>query len=223
MLQIGDFRVKYGSVEAVKGVNFEVPPGKIVYLLGRNGAGKTSILRGVMGMAQTEGIIRFDGVDISRMPTYIRANLGIGYVPERKDLFPNLTVKENLELFMTGGKWTTEKVFELFPGLAKLEHRKAGTLSGGEQEMVSIGRALMRSPKLLLLDEPFEGLAPIVVKVLEKAFSQIKGQMSILMTEQNEKSAIRFADVVLKMERGTLIKSKGDLYALDQEYIGKSV
>ncbi len=206
-LVLRDVSIGYGDTEVVHGVNLSVARGELVYLMGRNGVGKTTTLKGIMGLLPLRsGSITHDGVALARRQPYELARMGIGYVPDNRRIFPFLTVRQNLEVFAENrrgqGGWTLARIHELFPILERRGPVRAGTLSGGEQEMLAVARALMRNPKTLLLDEPFEGLAPLVVENLAGIFSGLKGDVSILLVEQNERHAVRIADRVYRMERG---------------------
>lgn len=208
-LQLKDVHIGYGNVEVVYGVDISVGKGELVYLMGRNGVGKTTTLKCIMGMIKPiSGSIRHEGIEIAGKPSYELAKIGIGFVPDNRRIFPFLTVRQNLEIFAENphgdSGWTLNKVYELFSILKKRELVKAGTLSGGEQEMLAVARALMRNPRTLLLDEPFEGLAPLVIGNLAEIFSQIKGNVSILLVEQNEKHSVRIADRCYRMKRGRI-------------------
>lgn len=200
MLEVDHIHTYYGMSHVLFGVSLEVKNGEVVCLLGRNGAGKTTTLRSIMGLTPPRsGSITYKGISITGRPPYQLARMGIGYVPDTRRIFPDLTVAENLEIGqrkMGNGKgWTKERVYELFPALRKIESRKGGYLSGGEQQMLAIARALMGNPELLLLDEPTEGLAPLVVRELEEQISQLRLEgISILLAEQNVKSALRLAN-----------------------------
>jgi len=208
-LQLKDVHIAYGNVEVVYGVDISVGKGELVYLMGRNGVGKTTTLKCIMGLIKPiSGSIRHEGIEIAGKPSHELARMGIGFVPDNRRIFPFLTVRQNLEIFAENphgdSGWTLNMVYELFPILMKRESIKAGTLSGGEQEMLAVARALMRNPKTLLLDEPFEGLAPLVIGNLTEIFLQIKGNVSILLVEQNEKHSVRIADRCYRMERGRI-------------------
>jgi len=229
-LRLKDVRIGYGNVEVVYGVDISVGRGQLVSLMGRNGVGKTTTLKCIMGLIKPiSGSIRHEGTEIAGKPSYELARMGLGFVPDNRRIFPFLTVRQNLEIFAENphgaSGWTLEKVWELFPILKKRESIMAGTLSGGEQEMLAVARALMRNPRTLLLDEPFEGLAPLVIGNLAEIFFQIKGSVSILLVEQNEKHSIRIADRCYRMERGRIeseyspVKAGHD--AEDEPIIGK--
>lgn len=206
-LVLKDVSLGYGGVEIVHGISLSVGEGELVYLMGRNGVGKTTTLKGIMGLIPLRsGSIAHEGVEIAGRQPYELARMGIGYVPDNRRIFPFLTVRQNLQIFaenpLGAAGWTLDRIHELFPVLKAREAVKAGTLSGGEQEMLAVARALMRNPRTLLLDEPFEGLAPLVVESLTEIFSRIKGNVSILLVEQNEKHSMRIADRIYRMERG---------------------
>ncbi len=204
LLEIKDLQVKYGSITAVKGIELCIEPQEIVTVLGANGAGKSTLLRAITGLVKpSRGQILFQGSPLADIPAYARVHLGISMVPEGRGIFPNLTVYENLLL----GKYPFRKrahdketretmnlVFDFFPVLKEREKQYAGTLSGGEQQMLSIGRALLAKPKLLLLDEPSMGLSPIFTKDIFKLLPQInQGGTTILLVEQNANAALKVA------------------------------
>ncbi|MGQ9483775.1 MAG: ABC transporter ATP-binding protein [Desulfosoma sp.] len=207
-LEVLDIHVYYGDSYILQGVSLEVYEKEIVCLLGRNGAGKTTTMRSIMGFAPPKrGEIRFQGRVVSGRPVHEIVRSGIGYVPEDRRIFPALTVEENLEVAMLpprpGKKpWTPERVFEEFPLLARLRKKRGGELSGGEQQLLAIARALMGNPLFLLLDEPCEGLAPVVVEFLGEVISGLKGDMAILLAEQNARFAFSVADRGYVMEKG---------------------
>ena len=207
----------YGGSVVVHGVSLEVGQGEIVCLLGRNGAGKTTTLRSIMGLTPPRaGSIRFAGAEIAGRQPFEIARLGIGYVPDDRRVFPDLTVEENLEIArrtagQRDGRWTAARVYDLFPALRHLRASRGNHLSGGEQKMLAIGRALMKSPDLLLLDEPVEGLAPLVVKHLIEVLREIRaGGVTILLADQNLKFCRKVADRGYIMERG-LIRHAGSV------------
>jgi branched-chain amino acid transport system ATP-binding protein len=209
----------YGQSVVIHGISLSVDQGEVVCLLGRNGAGKTTTLRSIIGLTQSRsGSIIFNGTAIQRQPPFQNARLGLGYVPDDRRIFQDLTVQENLELArrVSGrhGRWTVERVCELFPVLERLLNRKGNHLSGGEQKMLAIGRALMQDPALLLLDEPIEGLAPLVVKHLGEVLRQIRNAgVTILLADQNVKFCRRVADRGYILEKG-LIQFEGTLAAI---------
>ncbi|MDI6619491.1 MAG: ABC transporter ATP-binding protein [Clostridiales bacterium] len=213
MLEINNLSVNYGGIVALKDVSISVPDGKIVTLIGANGAGKSSTLRGITGLIKIEsGEIRYDGINITGKQTKDIVKMGITLVPEGRNIFPDLTVYENLIL----GAYTRkdknyinedlEKVFSLFPRLKERKKQLGGTLSGGEQQMLAVGRALMARPKLLMLDEPSMGLSPLLVKEIFNIISKIHSQgVTILLIEQNAKAALKIADLGYVLETGRII------------------
>jgi branched-chain amino acid transport system ATP-binding protein len=220
----------YGFSRVLQGVSLAVERGRVVALLGRNGAGKTTTLRSVMGLvAVPSGRIRFDGVDLARKPTFEIARLGIGYVPDDRRIFGDLSVERNLALAARhsprglGGYWNLRTVYELFPPLSEYRARRGAVLSGGEQKMLAIGRALMGNPKLLMLDEPSEGLSPIILRGLVEAIRKVGREgMTILIADQNLKFARRLADYAYIVENG-VIRHHGAMAALlaDDEAVRK--
>ena len=211
MLRVENIHTYYGLSHILFGVSLDVGEGEVVCLLGRNGAGKTTTMRSIMGLTPPkEGRILFKGMEIQGLPPHRIAKMGIGFVPGERRIFPDLTVRENLEIAEKPGsdgsfRWDIEKVYELFPKLREIECRRAGCLSGGEQQMLAIGRALMGNPDLLLLDEPTEGLAPVVVKTLEEQIRKLKETgISILLAEQNIKTAMNLGDRVYIIEGGRI-------------------
>ena len=215
MLELTDVEVRYGNIRALHGVSFEIGEGELVALIGSNGAGKTTTLRTISGLLRaTRGAITFEGADISRAPTDHIVSLGISHCPEGRRIFGRLTVAENLRLGAVSRRDTTataddlEMVFGLFPLLKERLAQAGGTLSGGEQQMLAIGRALMSRPRLLLLDEPSLGLAPIVLERIFEAITELKGQgRTILLVEQNVHHALDVADRVYVMETGRITLS----------------
>lgn len=212
-LQVQGLNSYYGSAQALFDVSLQVAPGEAVVLLGRNGAGKSTTLKSIMGLVpRREGQLRFGERDIAVLESYRIARLGLGYVPEERRIFAALTVEENLlvgqkEQARNGGSgshpWSFERLFELFPNLAELRHRLGGHISGGEQQMLTIARTLMGNPSLLLLDEPSEGLAPIIVQQLGAAIKELKDMgLSLLLSEQNLKFASAIGDRAYVLESG---------------------
>lgn len=223
ILEVMDINTYYGTSHILFDVSLRVDMGEIVCLLGRNGAGKTTTMRSIMGLTHPRsGNVRFEGVDLKGRPPYERAKRGMGYVPDDRRIFPTLTVRENLELGMKKGArhdgqepWTVEGVYELFPILKTLNSHKGGHLSGGEQQMLTIARTLMGNPTLLLMDEPAEGLAPLVVKALEEQVLKLRelGQ-TILVSEQNLPFALAVSDRAYVIEKGA-IRYEGSIKELE--------
>jgi branched-chain amino acid transport system ATP-binding protein len=215
-LEIKDLRVFYGKIEAIKGISVVVNQGEIVTLIGANGAGKTTTLKTISGIRPvTSGSITFDGQDISKMPAHERVALGISQAPEGRGIFPGMTVLENLEI----GKYfrkdrrsemneDLEKVYHLFPRLKERASQAGGTLSGGEQQMLAIGRALMARPKVLLLDEPSMGLAPMMIANIFRIITEINTELgtTILLVEQNAQQALQRAHRAYVLETGKVVK-----------------
>jgi branched-chain amino acid transport system ATP-binding protein len=219
MLAMRDVHAVYGRSHVLHGVTLAASEGEVVCLLGRNGAGKSTTLRAIVGLVEvTAGEIHFDGRSLRGLPTHAVARLGIGLVPEDRRIFADLSVRENLAVgARAGAGWTVERVFALFPKLADLAHQRGGSLSGGEQQMLTIARTLMMGPRLLLLDEPSEGLAPVVVHALADNVATLKRQgLTILMAEQNVKFARRLADRAYIIEKGQ-IRFDGSMAALDAD------
>ncbi len=211
LLKVEQIDTFYGQSHVLQGVSLSIREGEVVCLLGRNGVGKTTTLRSVMGLTPPRsGKIFLNDSDITRKPPFQIANMGIGYMPDDRRIFPDLTLFENLELArrlsMKGGiQWTFEKIYDLFPVFIDLKDRKGTHLSGGEQKMLAIGRALMKNPLLLLLDEPSEGLAPLIVQNLIEVLSRIQGEgVTILLADQNLKFCRKTSDRGYILEKGMI-------------------
>lgn len=211
LLEVSDIVTFYGQSLILDRVSLTVGEGEVVALLGRNGAGKTTTLRSIMGLTPPRtGSIKFMGMDITGKQPFQIANLGVGYAPDDRRIFPDLTAEENLLLagryaLKNGDGWTTQKVYQLFPSLEPVRSSKGGRLSGGEQKMLALGRALMKNPELLLLDEPSEGLAPLVVKALTEAIVEIrKTGITIFVADQNIRFCRRIADRGYILEKGVI-------------------
>ncbi|MDR3539602.1 MAG: ABC transporter ATP-binding protein [Desulfosporosinus sp.] len=208
MLEVKDIHTYYNLSHVLFGVSIRVEKGEAVCLLGRNGVGKTTTLKSIVGLTPPKlGQILYRGQDITKLPTRRMVGKGIRFVPDDRRIFADLTVRENLEVAQAGvpkrGTWTLERVYELFPVLKKYGDRRGGYLSGGEQQMLSIGRAMLGDPELLILDEPTEGLAPLIVRELEDQILKLKATgIAILLAEQNLKSALRIADRCYILEKG---------------------
>jgi branched-chain amino acid transport system ATP-binding protein len=211
ILEMRDVHTFYGTSHVLFGVSLDVAQGETVCLMGRNGAGKTTTFRSIMGLnPPRSGSILFHGKEIAGAKVHRIARLGVGYVPEDRQIFPNLTVRENLEIGQSSGTtrkegWSVDKVYALFPVLAKYDQKPGGQLSGGEQQMLTIGRTLMGNPDLVLLDEPTEGLAPVVVIALKEMILRLKEMgTTILLSEQNVKFAVKVSDRVYIIDTGAI-------------------
>jgi branched-chain amino acid transport system ATP-binding protein len=209
MLDLENVNAYYGDSHILHGVSLAVNEGEVVCLLGRNGAGKTTTILTIMGYLKPRpGRILFRGRDIAALPPYAVARLGFGFVPQERGIFPSLTVRENLTVFArgrAGGRWTLERILELFPSLRARERNLGFQLSGGEQQMLSIARALMLNPSLLLLDEPSEGLAPMIVQDIVEVLRNLKREgLAILLVEQNLRTALAVADRHHVMNKGEI-------------------
>ncbi len=209
-LSIENISAGYGQALAIRDITLTVAPGEVVALLGRNGAGKSTTLKAVMGMLPLRsGSIAMQGIPVSNRPVHARARTGIGYVPEDRRIFTGLTVSENLEAgrrpIAGAGAWTRERLFDLFPNLAPARDRHAAQLSGGEQQMLALARTLMGNPRMLLLDEPSEGLAPVIVDALALVVKTLKQEgLGILLCEQNTVFTTKVADRAAIIESGSL-------------------
>ncbi len=218
-----DLNTYYGKSHILRGVSLEVQPGEIVTLLGRNGAGKSTTLRSLMGLTHpASGDVRIFGRATTRWPPYRIAALGVGYVPEGRRIFANLTVEENLKVPMDrAGPWSIARIYELFPRLAERRSSRGGQLSGGEQEMLAIARALLLNPGLILLDEPSQGLAPLIVQEVFNTIIKARAEgSSILLVEQNVRAAVEIADRAYVLDDGRVVYSgAADEFARDEERV----
>jgi urea transport system ATP-binding protein len=211
MLKVERLNQYYGGSHILRDVSFEAPAGKCTTLLGRNGVGKTTLLRVLMGLIPARsGDVAFAGASIASLPPYARASLGLGYVPQGRDIFPRLTVQENLEMGLATQKRSAgipQFIFEMFPVLKDMLGRRGGDLSGGQQQQLAIGRALTLRPKLLILDEPTEGIQPSIIKDIERAIRKLTagGEMAILLVEQYYDFAKSLADHYVVMARGEVV------------------
>lgn len=221
-LELNKINTFYGLSHVLFDVSLDVDTGEVVVLLGRNGAGKTTTMMSIMGLNPPKtGSVVYRGEDITGLASFKIARRGIGFVPEDRRIFPDLTVYANLDVGRKPSKnnkttWTIERIYELFPVLEKFTHRRGGTLSGGEQQMLTIARTLMGDPRLLLLDEPSEGLAPIIVKVLGRFLEVVKEEsLTVLLSEQNSKFALKHATRAYIVDNGE-IKYHGSIAELEQ-------
>lgn len=209
LLEVRDLCTNYGKINILRDVSLTVAEGELIALLGLNGAGKTTTIRSILGLTPPRsGSIRYEGRDIAGWPAYKTARLGVGYVPEGRRMFKELTTLENLQLAENGrtGDWTIDRVLEHLPKLAELRSRKAGRLSGGEQEMLAIGRALVANPRLLLVDEPSQGLAPLIVEDVYAMLGELRSRgTSILLVEQNALLALKLADRAYVLDSGRIV------------------
>ena len=215
MLEIGDLHVSYGQVEAVRGVTLSLNPGQIISVIGPNGAGKTTLLAAAMGLLPSKGLLRFEGEDLHGLDVEARVERGLCLVPEKRELFGDLSVLDNLQL----GAYATklrgdalrrrlQSVYDRFPRLEERRSQRASTLSGGEQQMLAVGRALMSSPRLLMLDEPSLGLAPLIVREILSIVRQLREDgVSILLVEQNARAALETSDQGYVLETGEIVLS----------------
>ncbi len=229
LLELEDVRVHYGQVEALKGLSMHVDEGEIVTLVGSNGAGKTTTLKTISGLRpMTSGSVRFGGRTISGLAPHRIVRLGLCQSPEGRGVFPGMTVMENLEMgayARAGGSGPAlrpdvERVFDLFPRLAERQGQTGGTLSGGEQQMLALGRALMARPRMVLLDEPSMGLAPMLVAQIFDILAEINRQgTTLLLVEQNAAQALRLADRAYVLETGTMVRSAAAAVLLDDESV----
>ncbi len=222
MLSVNTLNQFYGGSHILRDITFDVRPGKVTAILGRNGVGKTTLLKCLMGLVPVaSGTITFFDADITRAPTHKRVRAGIGYVPQGREIFPRLTVHENLLMGMAGRparEALPSRIFEMFPVLAQMLRRRGGDLSGGQQQQLAIGRALALKPKLLVLDEPTEGIQPSIIKDIERAIQTLAadGEMAILLVEQYYDFARKLADSYLVVERGEIIM-RGEGVDMDKD------
>jgi urea transport system ATP-binding protein len=222
MLSVSNLNQYYGGSHILRNLSFEVPPGKVTTLLGRNGVGKTTLLKALMGVIPARsGRILFNEKDITGNKPYERVRVGMGYVPQGRDIFPRLTVEENLLMGLATQPRRSPippRIFEMFPVLGSMQRRRGGDLSGGQQQQLAIGRALAMGPKLLILDEPTEGIQPSIIKDIERAIRSLAagGDMAILLVEQYYDFARSLADRYLVMERGEII-ARGDGADMDKD------
>jgi branched-chain amino acid transport system ATP-binding protein len=221
MLSVQNLNAWYGAAQILYGLNFDVARGEVVALMGRNGAGKSTTMKTIMGLVgRRDGTVRFNGRDISRLKPYEIARLGLGFTPEDRRIFVGLTVEENLDIGRQGPRrftdakpapaWTPQRLYKLFPNLAEMTGRMGGRMSGGEQQMLTVARTLMGNPFLVLLDEPSEGVAPVIVEQMANTIVELKKEgLSILLSEQNVHFAQLVSDRVYLLEKGQIRWSGG--------------
>jgi len=213
MLKVESLNQFYGSSQTLRNVSFEVPTGAVTALLGRNGVGKTTLLKCLMGVLPVaSGSIELDGQELSVLPPYVRVRLGMGYVPQGREIFPRLTVEENLMMGLAsrrdgGAKDIPGEIYDMFPVLKAMKNRRGGDLSGGQQQQLAIGRALAMKPKVLILDEPTEGIQPSIIKDIERVIQALsnRGNMAILLVEQYYDFARELADHYVVLRRGEIV------------------
>ena len=230
LLRLDRVTAGFGATIVVENISFAIEPAGALVVLGRNGVGKSTLMKTIVGQTRLHsGQICFDNKEIGATPSYIRTRLGVGYVPQTRDIFPSLTVRENLLIAAQPGQWDLERVFALFPNLAERQRNGGLEISGGEQQMLSIGRALMGNPRLLLLDEPMEGLAPVIVEKLFEVFKLLRdtGNLTIILVEQYVNLALAFAPRAIVLDRGRIVyDGRSDELAADAEkmaaYFGAS-
>src|SRR5262247_2476664 len=207
-LELHHVSAGYGETVVLEDIDLAVAPGESISVIGRNGVGKTTLLATVMGhTALHAGTLALNGQDLARVPPYRRALAGLGFVPQKREIFPSLTVRENLEVAARTGHWTQERVFELFPNLKERLGNMGNQLSGGEQQMLSIARALLTNPSVLLMDEPTEGLAPVIVEALTAVLIRLRSEsaLSIILVEQNSRVALAFSERTVIMSKGRIV------------------
>ena len=230
MLEIKDLKVSYGMIQAIKGISFEVNKGEVIALIGANGAGKTTILHTITGLLNADsGSVTYEGKDITRMPGHKIVSMGIAHVPEGRRVFANMTVLQNLKLGAYTRKdkaeiaETLEMVYTRFPRLKERKNQLAGTLSGGEQQMLAVGRALMSHPQIILMDEPSMGLSPIFVNEIFDIIEEVsKSGTTVLLVEQNAKKALSIADRAYVLETGNIVLDGKASELLDNDSIKKA-
>ena len=210
MLQIDQLHAYYGKSHVLQGVSFHIAQGEIVALLGRNGSGRSTTAKAIMGLVDCHGQMTFKGQSLINRKPFDIAHMGIGYVPENRDIFPKLTVHQNLLLGLKGkfppGRWNFEDMYELFPRLRERQHTEAGVLSGGEQQMLTLCRTLMGDPELIIIDEPTEGLAPKIVELVGKFLRELRNRgVSVLLIEQKLTIAMQISDRALVMGHGSMV------------------
>jgi branched-chain amino acid transport system ATP-binding protein len=217
----------YGETHVLEGIDLALAPGESLAIIGRNGVGKSTLLETLMGNTTLHGgQVHLGGRDVSTLPPHLRARAGFGYVPQEREIFPSLSVQENLEICAQQGPWNAERVFELFPNLRARLGNGGSQLSGGEQQMLAIARALMTNPTVLLMDEPTEGLAPVIVQALTQVMARLRseGGLSIVLVEQNSRVALDFAARTVVMDRGKLVyDGPSERLRKDPEYLASLI
>jgi branched-chain amino acid transport system ATP-binding protein len=226
MLHIDNLHAFYGKSHVLHGVSFDVQPGEIVALLGRNGSGRSTTAKAIMGLVDSQGQIDWNGKAIVGKKAFEIAHLGIGYVPENRDIFPKLTVHQNLMLGQkgtgTGSRWSFDDMYQMFPRLLERQHTEAGVLSGGEQQMLTLCRTLMGDPDLIIIDEPTEGLAPKIVELVGQYLKKLKDKgVSVLLIEQKLTIAMKISDRALVMGHGSIVFSGTPAELNENTYIRK--
>ncbi len=226
MLNIKNLHAFYGKSHVLHGVHFDVQPGEIVALLGRNGSGRSTTAKAIMGLVDWQGSLLWKGQPLEKKKTYEIAHLGLGYVPENRDIFPNLTVHQNLLLGQKNtrkpGRWSHADMYQMFPRLKEREHTQAGVLSGGEQQMLTLCRTLMGDPDLIIIDEPTEGLAPKIVELVAGYLKELKRRgISVLLIEQKLTIAMQISDRCLVMGHGSIVFEGTPQALRDNTYIRK--
>jgi branched-chain amino acid transport system ATP-binding protein len=217
LLQVSDLHVYLGASHVLQGVSLDVPEGGVTALLGRNGVGKTTTLRAIMGLVDRRGRIDLDGSDVSGLPTHRIVRLGVGYVPEDRDVFAGLTVEENLRLAERDADPRYDVVYDLFPELKERAQQQAGTLSGGQQQMVAIARALLNDNSVLLIDEPTKGLAPLLVTEVARALERAAEFATILLVEQNLGVVLRLARDAIVLDQGRVVHTSSARALLEDD------
>lgn len=205
LLEIGDLHVHFGESHILQGVSLQIAEGGVTALLGRNGAGKTTTIKAILGLVDRRGSVRFGGEDIARLPTHEIVRRGVGYVPEDREVFSELTVAENLRLADRGGEPRYDLVHELFPELRERARQRAGTLSGGQQQMLALARALLNPNRILLVDEPTKGLSPLMVNKAAEALGRAAEMVTVLLVEQNLAVAQRLARAAIVLDQGRVV------------------
>jgi branched-chain amino acid transport system ATP-binding protein len=217
-LHLENLRAGYGDTVVLEGITLDLAPGGTLAVLGRNGVGKTTLLATIMGHTTLHGgSLAFAGESLAALPAYRRSRLGIGFVPQEREIFRSLTVEENLLVAARPGRWTLPRVYDFFPSLAERRSNRGNALSGGEQQMLSIARALMGNPSLLLMDEPLEGLAPVIVETVLKGLDRLKREddLALLLVEQHARIALEFAERAIVLDRGRIVHAGNSRSLLD--------